>query len=249
MRTVRGYDDPELGEPSHGHPHHPEVLAPERIPFAENDRLAASNRAWLEEHGIALFNLIGSPGAGKTALLEGTIARLGDGQRLFVLEGDSATDLDARRIQQAGCGVVQLNTGVGCHLDAAMVANGLRDLAPPRGSVVFVENVGSLVCPAQVDLGERAKVVVMSVTEGEDKALKYPHVFRAAALVVLTKIDLLPHVKFDVPRALAHARSINPRIETITVAAQRGAGLQAWCQWVAAAAGEPLPLREQAGTL
>lgn len=264
MCTVCGCDDHVLGEPSHdahhshhhaGHSHegHPDsgALPPdhgaapsnelERNLLAKNDHLAADNRSWLQEREIVLFNLIGSPGAGKTALLESTIPRLAQDHRVFVLEGDQATDLDAQRIQQVGCDVLQINTGAGCHLDAAMISRALRELTLPRGSVVFVENVGNLVCPALFDLGERAKVVVMSVTEGEDKPLKNPHVFRAAALVVLTKVDLLPHVNFDVPRALANARSINPRIETITVAAQRGSGLKTWCNWISAAVAEPLP--------
>ncbi|HEY2405449.1 MAG TPA: hydrogenase nickel incorporation protein HypB [Polyangiaceae bacterium] len=204
----------------------------ERDLLVKNDGLARKNRDFLRERRIAMLNLIGSPGAGKTALLEATIRTLRDELDLAVLEGDQATELDAARIARAGAPVVQITTGAGCHLDAQMVADSIAALDPQRGSLLFVENVGNLVCPALFDLGERAKVVVMSVTEGEDKPLKYPHVFRAASLLVLTKLDLVRHLDFDVERCIDYARTSNPRLEVICLSAQQGAGLDVWCDWV-----------------
>jgi hydrogenase nickel incorporation protein HypB len=216
----------------HDHDHPRRSLRLERDLLAKNDRLAAENRVALARRKLAVFNLIGSPGAGKTALLEATIHHMRSEMALAVLEGDQATDRDARRIESAGCPVVQINTGAGCHLDASMVARGVHEVAPPRSSILFIENVGNLVCPALFDLGEHAKAVVMSVTEGEDKPLKYPHVFRAASVLVLTKVDLLPYIAFDVERCIAYAREVNPRLSVIRVAAPQGAGLDVWCDWV-----------------
>jgi hydrogenase nickel incorporation protein HypB len=205
----------------------------ERELLAKNAALAAANRRAAERDRITILNLIGSPGAGKTALLEALARSLRGDLTIAVLEGDQATDLDAKRIERAGCPVVQINTGAGCHLDASMIARGLASLAPPRGSVVLVENVGNLVCPALFDLGERAKVVVMSVTEGEDKPLKYPHVFRAARLLVVTKIDLLPHLAFDEARCLAHARAVaGPGLDVIRTSAVDGAGIAELALWI-----------------
>ncbi len=204
----------------------------ERDLLAKNDRIAAENRRALAAAGVSMFNIIGGPGAGKTALLEATIGRLRRELMLAVLEGDQATDRDAQRIQRAGCRVLQINTDSGCHLDAAMIAEGLRIIAPRPSSVVFVENVGNLVCPALFDIGERAKIVVMSVTEGEDKPLKYAHVWSASELFVLTKIDLLPHVSFDEDRCVRWAREVNPEIEVLRVSALRGDGMDQWCNWI-----------------
>ena len=176
--------------------------------------------------GVLALNLVSSPGAGKTTLLERTIRDLGGEVPLSVIEGDQQTLNDARRIQAAGCRVVQINTGTACHLDASMIARALQQLDPPGGSVVMIENVGNLVCPALFDLGEWSKVVIASVTEGDDKPIKYPHMFRASGLMVLNKIDLLPHVQFDVERCLGHARQVNPRIGVIEGVrdARRGPG-------------------------
>lgn len=200
--------------------------------FAKNDALAAKNRAWFAGREILALNLVSSPGAGKTTLLERTIRDLGKELPLFVLEGDQATANDSARIRAAGAPVVQINTGTGCHLDADMVARGLMELKPQTGATVLIENVGNLVCPAMFDLGERAKVVVLSVTEGDDKPLKYPHMFRAAEVMVLNKIDLLPYVDFDVERAVANAREVNPDIAVLHVSAQSGEGLDAWYGWL-----------------
>jgi hydrogenase nickel incorporation protein HypB len=211
----------------------------ERSVLARNDGLAKANRRWFQEREIVALNLVSSPGSGKTTLLERTIRDLGRELALRVVEGDQATENDARRIRAAGAHAVQINTGSGCHLDAAMVARALPELAPPDGSFVFIENVGNLVCPALFDLGERAKVVIASVTEGDDKPLKYPHMFRAGAAIVLNKMDLAPHVAFDVGRFLANARAVNPRAPVLELSAVSGAGLEGWYGWVRAQALEP----------
>jgi hydrogenase nickel incorporation protein HypB len=198
----------------------------------KNDALAARNRAWFAGREILALNLVSSPGAGKTTLLERTIRDLRDELSLFVVEGDQETALDAKRIRDAGATALQVNTGTGCHLDAEMIARGLGVLKPPVGAVVLIENVGNLVCPALFDLGEHAKVAVLSVTEGEDKPLKYPHMFRAAELMILNKIDLLPYVQFDVERAIAHAREVNPALKVLCLSATRGEGLAAWYDYI-----------------
>ncbi|MGC2225040.1 MAG: hydrogenase nickel incorporation protein HypB [Methylocella sp.] len=200
--------------------------------LAKNDALAAKNRAWFAGREILALNLVSSPGAGKTTLLERTIRDLRQELRLFVVEGDQATSNDGERILAAGAPVIQVNTGAGCHLDADMVARGLAQLRPETGSVVMIENVGNLICPALFDLGERAKIVVLSVTEGEDKPLKYPHIFRAANLVILNKRDLLPHLDFDVARVIANVREVNPDIIVLKVSARSGEGLDAWYDWI-----------------
>ena len=211
----------------------PHAVELEQRVLAKNDRLAAENRRWLAERGIAALNLVSSPGAGKTTLLERTLRDLaGAGRRFYVIEGDQETERDAERIRASGCPVVQVNTGTGCHLDAFMVREALTALGPEQGSLLFVENVGNLVCPALFDLGEGAKVVVASVTEGEDKPLKYPHMFRASRLMLLNKIDLLPYVAFDVDRCVALARQVNPELEILLVSATRGDGLGAWFDWL-----------------
>jgi hydrogenase nickel incorporation protein HypB len=200
--------------------------------LAKNDSVAARNRAWFAGREILALNLVSSPGSGKTTLLERTIRDLKSELDLFVVEGDQATANDGERIRAAGAPVVQVNTGAGCHLEADMVARGVRELKPGTGSIVMIENVGNLVCPAMFDLGEWAKVVVLSVTEGEDKPLKYPYMFRAAKVMILNKIDLLPHVEFDAERADAYARQVNPDIVTLRLSARTGDGLSAWYGWL-----------------
>jgi len=200
--------------------------------LAKNDRLAGRNRAWLRERGILAVNLMSSPGAGKTTLLERTAREAGAGLGLTVIEGDQETTLDAGRIESAGAAVVQINTGAGCHLDAAMVARGLAALDPRPGSVLVIENVGNLVCPALFDLGEQARVVIASVTEGADKPLKYPQMFRAADLVLLSKVDLLPYLDFDTARHAADLKSVSPRAEILPVSATTGEGVSAWYDWL-----------------
>ena len=209
----------------------------ERDVLARNQALAERNRGWLAGRGAFAINLMSSPGAGKTTLLERTIRdTAGTVSRIAVIEGDQATERDADRIRAAGARAVQVNTGTGCHLDAAMVARALSELDPGPGAIVAIENVGNLMCPALFDLGEHARVVVVSVTEGEDKPIKYPHMFRAADLLVLNKIDLLPHVDFDVSRCLALVHEVNPQLHVVEVSATRGNGLAAWYDWLLTAA-------------
>ena len=223
---------------SHAHPHlheHSEpahVLSLEQKILARNDEQAQRNRRWLRERGMYALNLVSSPGAGKTALLERTIRDLGGVPPLQVIEGDQETDHDARRIRATGCPAIQLNTGTGCHLDATMIERVLPDLAPLAGSVLMIENVGNLVCPALFDLGEDAKVVVASVTEGEDKPVKYPHMFRAASLVLLNKVDLLPYVPFEPDRFRALAEMVNPGLRILPLSATRGDGMGDWYRWL-----------------
>jgi len=248
MCVTCGCGEPNLGhedhehEHGHGHDHeHPvlhgrgrgprSTIQLERALLSKNQRFADENRAWLTARSCVAFNLMGSPGAGKTALLEAVVRRAPE-LRISVVEGDQATERDAERIRQAGCRAIQINTGTGCHLDAHAVAHGLESLAPEPGSRVILENVGNLVCPALFDLGESARVVVLSVTEGDDKPLKYPHMFRACDALVLNKIDLLPYVDFNVERALGYAKELNPKLITFPVSATRGDGLEAFCTWL-----------------
>jgi hydrogenase nickel incorporation protein HypB len=214
------------GSAEHEHEHRTVLL--EQDVLAKNDHLAHANRHWLADRRVLAVNLMSSPGAGKTTLLERTIPEL----PISVIEGDQETQFDADRIRATGCAAVQINTGVGCHLDAEMVARALRELDPPADSIVVIENVGNLVCPALFDLGEAAKIVITSVTEGADKPLKYPHMFRAGQLLLINKIDLLPYVRFDVERCIAFARAVNPDIEVLQVSAETGQGLEAWYRWL-----------------
>jgi hydrogenase nickel incorporation protein HypB len=200
--------------------------------LARNDAVAAANRRWLAARHSMAVNLMSSPGSGKTTLLERTIRDLDGDVVISVIEGDQATAIDAERIEAAGAPVLQVNTGAGCHLDAAMVDGALRRLSPPEGSVVMIENIGNLVCPALFDLGESGRAVIMSVTEGDDKPLKYPHMFRSADAVVLNKVDLLPHVDFDVERCVASVRRLRPGTETMALSATTGEGLDQWYGWL-----------------
>lgn len=208
----------------------------------KNNEFAARNRAWFSGREILALNLVSSPGSGKTTLLERTLKDCGKTHDFFVIEGDQATTNDGERIQAAGAPVVQVNTGTGCHLEADMIARGLKELAPTFGSLVMIENVGNLVCPALFDLGERAKVAIVSVTEGEDKPVKYPHMFQASELVLVNKIDLLPHLSFDIDRCIANIRAVNPHAEVLLVSATSGEGMDKWYAWLATqsqATGEP----------
>lgn len=227
----------------HGHAHDHGHVADEVLPqrrrialehdiLAENDRLAARNRAFFQEHGITVINVMSAPGSGKTTLLARTIADLRGRVPISVIEGDQRTSFDAERIREAGAAAVQINTGRGCHLDARMVERALPRLDPRPGSLVFVENVGNLVCPAGFDLGENARVVLLSVTEGDDKPLKYDSMFAAASLLLITKLDLLPFVPFDLERAADFARRVNPSVEVLRLSATGGEGLPDWYAWL-----------------
>ncbi|MGQ9350214.1 hydrogenase nickel incorporation protein HypB [Mycolicibacterium gilvum] len=216
----------------HHHPHPTETVTLEQKVLAKNDGIAARNRRWLTERDIVAFNMTSSPGSGKTTLLERTIRDLHPTRSVAVIEGDQETLLDAERIQATGARVVQVNTGAGCHLDAEMIRRALDTLAPRRASVLFIENVGNLVCSALFDLGETSKVVVISVTEGADKPLKYPHMFAAADLVLINKSDLLPYVDFDIDACASAARSVNPGVGILTLSAKTGDGVEEWYDWI-----------------
>ncbi len=204
----------------------------ERDILAKNDGHAARNRRALAERGIFALNLVSSPGSGKTTLLVRTIELLAGRLPVAVVEGDQQTSNDADRIRATGAPALQINTGKGCHLDAAMVETALARLAPAPDSLLMIENVGNLVCPAAFDLGEAHKVVVLSVTEGEDKPLKYPDMFHAASLMLLNKVDLLPHLRFDVAACMAYARRVNPGIEILQVSATSDQGMDEWLAWI-----------------
>lgn len=213
------------------------MVSIERDILARNDDFAADNRRWLAGRGILALNLVSSPGSGKTSLLVRTISALQampQAVPVSVVEGDQQTSFDAERIRATGAPALQINTGKGCHLDAQMVGRALTRLAPPEGSVLLVENVGNLVCPAAFDLGEAAKVVVLSVTEGEDKPLKYPDMFAAASLMLINKIDLLPHLSFDLDKTIDFALRVNPRLQVIPLSATSGEGFDAWLAWLLA---------------
>ena len=200
--------------------------------LAKNQRHADANRRYLAERGIFALNLVSSPGSGKTTLLVRTVEALQHRLPVAVIEGDQQTGRDAERIRATGVTALQINTGKGCHLDAHMVGHALEQLQPAAGGVLFIENVGNLVCPAAFDLGESHKVVVLSVTEGEDKPLKYPDMFHAADLMLLNKVDLLPYLEFDVDVCIDYARRINPKLSVLQVSALRGDGMTAWLDWI-----------------
>jgi len=200
--------------------------------LSKNNAYAAENRRRLADRGIFTLNLVSSPGSGKTTLLCKTIEMLKGRQRVAVIEGDQQTSQDAERIRATGAPAIQINTGKGCHLDAHMVGHAMGKLELPADSLLMIENVGNLVCPAAFDLGEAHKVVILSVTEGEDKPIKYPDMFRAANLMLMNKCDLLPHLTFSVPKAIEFARRVNPGIEVIEVSATSGAGMDDWLAWI-----------------
>lgn len=225
---------------SHAHPHaRATTVSLEQDVLERNNRMAERNRGWLEGRDVLALNLVSSPGAGKTTLLERSIRDLDGSIPISVVEGDQETVFDAERIRATGCRSVQINTGTGCHLEAGMLAQALKQLDPPMRSVVMIENVGNLVCPALFDLGEAAKVVILSVTEGADKPLKYPHMFRASSLMILNKVDLLPHVDFDVEACIGYAQRVNPDIRVMQLSATTGEGMEAWYGWLRQRACEP----------
>ncbi len=229
-----GQPDAHLHHHSHDHEHGADEgsrhIKIEMDILSRNNAFARANRDYFAQQGIFALNLVSSPGSGKTTLLVRTIETL----RLSaaVIEGDQQTSLDAERIRQTGVPVQQINTGKGCHLDAHMVGHAVEALAPAAPGVLFIENVGNLVCPAAFDLGEAHKVVILSVTEGEDKPLKYADMFHAADLMIINKIDLLPHVDFNVGRCIEYARRINPDIEVLQLSATTGDGIEAWMEWI-----------------
>jgi hydrogenase nickel incorporation protein HypB len=202
--------------------------------LGKNNQYAQVNRDYFRQHHIFTLNLVSSPGSGKTSLLTKTIELLKAELAISVIEGDQQTSNDAERIRATGVKAVQINTGKGCHLDAHGIGHALESLAPEDNSLLFIENVGNLVCPSAFDLGEAHKVVILSVTEGEDKPLKYPDMFAAADMMLLNKIDLLPYIDFDVAQCIDYARRVNPRIKVLQVSARTGEGLDFWLQWLKA---------------
>jgi hydrogenase nickel incorporation protein HypB len=224
-----GHDHTHSHEPAPGEPR---LLSVERDILARNDAIAAENRHDFQAARALALNLVSSPGSGKTALLVETLKRIGDKYPVAVIEGDQETTADADRIRATGAPAIQINTGKGCHLDADLVRTATTRLGTPANGILFIENVGNLVCPAGFDLGEAHKVVIVSVTEGEDKPLKYSGMFAASALMVVTKTDLLPHLDFDVDRLIDNARRINPTIGVLKLSAKTGEGMDRWLHWL-----------------
>lgn len=222
---------------SHNHTHvhqsgGKKIIEVEQYILYENNLLAERNRGYFEGKNILALNLVSSPGSGKTSLLEATLTDLKGTLTFAVIEGDQQTANDADRIHATGTKVTQINTGKGCHLDAHMVLHAVQGMKLEADSVLFIENVGNLVCPAMFDLGEKERVVVISVTEGEDKPLKYPDMFHSSTLCIINKTDLLPYVKFDVEKAKEYARKVNPSLEIIELSCTTGEGMQYWYEWL-----------------
>lgn len=204
----------------------------EKSILSENKRIANENNVFFQRRNIRALNFVSSPGAGKTSLLEATIRQLKTEKTITVIEGDQQTSRDAERIRNAGARAIQINTGKGCHLNANMVQRALTELKPENGSYLFIENVGNLVCPANFELGEAARVAILSVTEGNDKPLKYPDIFQNTDLIIISKIDLLPYVDFDVEECKGFIRSINPAANIIELSVKTAEGMQAWLNWL-----------------
>ncbi len=225
---------------THEHDHHNQngvsskTISVETGVLTKNNRLAAENRKLFEQKGVFVLNLVSSPGSGKTTILERTLRDLNEKLRFAVIEGDQQTDNDAVRIAATGVPVKQVNTGAGCHLDAHMVGHAIDHFDMDNLDILMIENVGNLVCPASFDLGENHKVLVLSVTEGEDKPLKYPSMFHHADVMLLNKIDLLPHLDFDAEKCKEFARRVNPEIRIFDVSSKTGEGMDAWYEWLAA---------------
>lgn len=221
---------PHSHEPDYMHSHR-QVQVHESI-FAANDRLAERNRGFFRALGVVVLNVVSSPGSGKTTLIQKTIEQLGEAVRVGVIVGDLETDNDARRLRQTGAPVVQITTGTLCHLDAEMVARAVGNIKIKELDVLVIENVGNLVCPASFDLGENLRLALLAVTEGEDKPLKYPPLFRFADVVVITKIDLARAVEFNREAALANIQRVNPKARIFEVSARTGQGMEAWCEYL-----------------
>ncbi len=256
---IEGHDHDHSHDHSHGHDHHhhhhdehshdygqgpahahasgmsqSRMVQIEQDILSKNNEYANANRRRFSEQGILALNLVSSPGSGKTTLLTRSINDLKDELKLAVIEGDQQTANDAERIRETGVKALQINTGKGCHLDGHMVGHALETLQPENDSILFIENVGNLVCPAAFDLGEAHKVAILSVTEGEDKPIKYPDMFHAADLMLLNKVDLLPYLQFDVEKCIEYARRVNPKIKVMQVSATSGEGMGDWYQWLRA---------------
>jgi hydrogenase nickel incorporation protein HypB len=231
-KTVHAHTHGDHTHHHHDHARATRTISLERDLLADNDRHAARNRQRFAASATLALNLVSSPGSGKTTLLVSTIAALAGKTPVAVIEGDQQTSADADRIRAVGAPAIQINTGKGCHLDAHMVGHAFDTLPTPSHGFLFIENVGNLVCPAAFDLGEAAKVAIVSITEGEDKPLKYPDIFAAASLVLINKIDLAPHLDTDIDLLIANARRVNPDVTVIKVSARTGEGLDAWLAWL-----------------
>ncbi|MBL7723180.1 MAG: hydrogenase nickel incorporation protein HypB [Chitinophagaceae bacterium] len=216
----------------HNHLHGKTIIDIEKDVLYENNLLAERNRGYFDAKNILTLNLVSSPGSGKTSLLEKTLTDLKDRFNFYVIEGDQQTSRDADRIHATGTKVVQINTGKGCHLDAHMILHALQGIKPIENSILFIENVGNLICPAMFDLGEKERVVIISVTEGDDKPIKYPDMFHTAHLCIINKTDLLPYVPFSIEKAKEYARQVNPGLRFIEVSCLTGEGLPEWYQWL-----------------
>jgi len=220
---------------SHAHSHDhgaQKVISLNMDILSENNRLAERNRGYFEGKEVLCLNMVSSPGSGKTTILEKTILDLIPLRKIFVIEGDQQTSRDAERIEKSGAPAIQINTGSGCHLDAKMIHLALKKLEVDNHAILFIENVGNLVCPAMFDLGEQKRVVVISVTEGDDKPLKYPYMFQTSNLCIINKTDLLPYVDFNVETAMNYARQLNPDLEFIRMSAKTGEGMAEWYNWL-----------------
>jgi hydrogenase nickel incorporation protein HypB len=227
--TITAHDHHHHHEHDHDHHHeHSHTVDVETNILNQNDLLAARNRGFFEGRGIYAINLVSSPGSGKTTLLEKTLKDLKDNIDFNVIEGDQQTFNDANRIDALNIPVVQINTGTGCHLDSDMVSQAVQQLAPKSNSILMIENVGNLVCPSLFDLGENERVVIISVTEGDDKPIKYPDMFHGSQICIINKIDLLPYVNFDVEKARDYAKKVNPELKFFEVSATTGEGMEAW---------------------
>ncbi|MFA5983713.1 MAG: hydrogenase nickel incorporation protein HypB [Methylococcaceae bacterium] len=248
-----GHSHSHNEEHDHGHNHehkhafvlkpqhaHAPGLSPARMVqieqdiLSKNNQYANENRNFFSQRGMLVLNLVSSPGSGKTTLLTETITRLKDQLDITVIEGDQQTARDADRIRATGVSALQINTGKGCHLDAQRVGQAVTSLAPKEHSLLFIENVGNLVCPSAFDLGEAHKVVILSVTEGEDKPIKYPDMFHAADLMILNKTDLLPYLDFDSEQCIQYAKQVNPKIKVLPLSAKTGVGMDSWLCWLKA---------------
>ncbi len=216
----------------HSHSHSKTIVEVEKDVLYENNMLAQRNRGYFEAKNILALNLVSSPGSGKTSLLERTLTDLKEQFTCYVIEGDQQTSRDADRIHATGTKVAQINTGKGCHLDAHMVLHAVQGMKPSENSILFIENVGNLVCPAMFDLGEKERVVIISVTEGDDKPIKYPDMFHTSTLCIINKTDLLPYVPFSMDKCREYARQVNPNLQFIEVSCTNGEGLPAWYQWL-----------------
>lgn len=229
------HEHPHSHDHSHEHPHgHQRLIKVEEDILGQNKLLASRNSGFFEAKGIVAVNLMSSPGSGKTTLLERSIERLKGSRKIAVIEGDQQTMNDAERIKRTGSPVVQVNTGNGCHLDAEMIHQAVKKLDPELGSILFIENVGNLVCPALFELGERSRVVIISVTEGDDKPSKYPTMFQHANVCIINKTDLLPYVDFNIEQTKEHALAVNPDLKFLELSATTGEGMDSWIEWILA---------------